>query len=81
MTSKNEVEKNYEAFKKELPKLLKKKSQVGKFSIWSNQKLIKIYPTFSKAVEEAVKQFPKGNFSIQEITDKPIQLGFASLCL
>ena len=49
----NETEKNYKAFQGELSKLLEKKENEGKFSIWSNQSLIDIFPTFDKAVKES----------------------------
>lgn len=78
----NEIDKNYEAFRKELPELLKNKDNLDKFSLWHDGNMVGIFDTESDAIaigKEKYKEF--GNFSIQEITDRGgIDLGFISLC-
>ena len=78
----NEIDKNYEAFLKELPELLKDENNLNKFSLWHDGSMVGIFDTESDAItvgKEKYKEF--GNFSIQQITkSEGLDLGFISLC-
>ncbi len=82
MENKNQIERNYAVFKKNLPELLKDPKNHNKFSLWHDEKLIEIYDTESDAIKIGCEKFKEfGNFSIQQITKNIHDLGFHSLCL
>ena len=75
MTQDEQVKLNYEAFKKLLPKLLK---DADKLALMRDGELIAVYDTMNDAIITAEKLYPDGRWSIQRITDKPINLGYRS---
>jgi hypothetical protein len=75
MTQEEQVKLNYDAFKKLLPSLLK---DVSKYALMRDGEVVAIYDTMPDAVTTAQKLFPDGRWSIQRITDKPINLGYRS---
>lgn len=81
MENKNEIDKNYEEFKKKLPELLEDEHNVNKFSLWHNGEMVEIFDTESDAIKVGKDKYKKfGNFSIQKITGDIIDLGYISLC-
>ena len=78
MNTEQQVERNYEAFKEKLPELLKKHE--GRFSLWHNGEMIDIYDTRNDCMKIGEEKYGDGNFSYQEITDQPADLGFLSIC-
>jgi hypothetical protein len=78
MTPEQQVKINYEAFKKMLPSLLKDEN---KYALLKDGNLIAIYDTMSDAVTTAEKMFSDKLWSIQKITDRPINLGYRSRAL
>ena len=75
MTQEEQVKLNYDVFKKLLPSLLK---DVNKYALMRDGEVVAIYDTMPDAVTTAQKLFPDGRWSIQRITDKPINLGYRS---
>jgi hypothetical protein len=75
VTQEEQVKFNYEAFKKLLPSLLK---DANKYALMRDGEVIAIYDTMPDAVTTAQKLFPDGRWSIQKITDQPINLGYRS---
>jgi hypothetical protein len=71
-----EVRRNYEAFKRQLPELLKDRR--GKFALMHNEQIVEFYDTAADAYKVGIKSFGEGAFSIQEVTDSPLDLGFFS---
>ena len=70
-----EVDHNYEAFKRMLPQLLEKNA--GRFALMQNREIINIFDTSDDAFT-AGSSFLEGNFSVQEITIRCVQLGYFS---
>jgi hypothetical protein len=75
MTQDEQVKLNYEAFKKLLPELLKDEN---KFALMRDGELIAVYDTLNDAIVTAGKMYPDDRWSIQKITNRPINLGFRS---
>jgi hypothetical protein len=69
-----EVDRNYEEFRKMLPTLLA--TQRDKFALMKDGKILGFYSTAGDAAQAAQTFIPDGVFSIQEVTDTAINLGF-----
>jgi hypothetical protein len=74
-----QIDKNYEAFKQELPNLLA--THRGKFALMRDEAIIEIFDTARDAFVAGQKLFPDNLFSVQEIIETPIDLGFYSHAL
>ena len=75
-TKQAELDANYEAFRAMLPALLEGKA--GKFVVLRHQKAIETFDTLHDAVVFAAKTYSDGLFSVQEVTDQIIDLGWYS---
>lgn len=75
-TQQEEVDRNYEAFKKMLPDLLE--SDPGRTALMRDGKVIACFDTDRDAIEAGRKFFEDRRFSIQEITRRRIDLGIFS---
>ena len=73
-----EVDRNYAAFKAELATL---KGREGKFALMRDQKIITFYDTFADAYATGQSVFQDHRFSIQKVTNQPVDLGFLSHAL
>lgn len=71
-----EVDRNYDAFVRMLGTLLS--DHRDQLALMRDGKVVGFYETPRRALEAAVEKFPDGIFSIQEVTDEPIDLGFWS---
>ena len=71
-----EIDRNYEFFRSYLPSIVA--DHRGEFAVLHNRNCVGIYRTLIQAVTEAVNQFDEGHYSIQEVTDTPLDLGFFS---
>ena len=71
-----EVDRNFDAFEAALPSLLS--SHRGEFALIRQGKVLSFHGTESEALAMGRDQFEDGLFSIQEITDRPVDLGFFS---
>jgi hypothetical protein len=75
----SEVDKNYEAFRKLLPELLK--THPGKYVVMHNEEPIEFFDTLADAARYGHAQFGDYNFSVQEVTSQTVNLGFHSYAL
>lgn len=75
----NAVDRNYEAFKGLLPDMLKE--HPGKFVVMRDGEVIETFDTVRDAVVFGTKTYDDGLFSVQEITDTAVDLGFFSHAL
>jgi hypothetical protein len=71
-----EVDNNLKFFLEELPKI--PQIQRGKFAILRNREIIGFYDTAIDAFRAASTAFSDGIFSIQQVTDTAIDLGYYS---
>ncbi len=74
----DEVNANYEAFQEQLPKLLTTKHK-GQYALMQNCEIKDFIPTFNDAVAIGNQRFHGKPFSVQKVTDQPIDLGIHSI--
>jgi hypothetical protein len=72
----NEIDQNLEFFLRELPQLLT--NYRGKFVIIRDRKFEGFFDTVVDAVSAGNKLYPDKIFSVQQVTDVAIDLGFYS---
>jgi hypothetical protein len=73
MSKSNEVDKNFTAFQKMLPELLK--THPGKYALMHGKEIVEFFDTFGDAARFGQEKF--GDiFSIQEVTSRGVNLGF-----
>jgi len=70
------VESNYLAFTKKLPEFVA--TRRGKFALMRNEEIVEFFDTAGDAYVAGKKLYSDGLFSIQEVIDTPINLGFFS---
>jgi hypothetical protein len=75
-TRQQEVDRNLEFFKKELPELLE--TYRGKYALIRHREIIGFYDTVTDAQTTGARFFEDGLFSVQQVSDTPINLGFYS---
>lgn len=75
----SEVDRNYDAFRKMLPDLLK--SNPGQFALMRNGEVVEFFSTLGDAVRFGKEKFGDHNFSVQEVTSQNINLGFHAYAL
>ena len=71
-----EVRKNYDAFRKLLPGLLE--THPGKFALLRDEKVVEFFDTARDALVFAQSQYADGLFSVQEVNDSVVDLGWYS---
>ena len=71
-----EVDRNYDAFVRQLSVLLPQHRD--EFALMRDGKIIDFFAKPGEANRAGVEAFADGIFSIQEVTDEPIDLGFWS---
>ena len=71
-----QIEKNYKVFLQKLPDLLPEQS--GKFALMHDGEIVEFFDTARDAYIAGQRIFNDDLFSVQEITDIPINLGFFS---
>jgi hypothetical protein len=76
MDSKEEVKKNYEAFEQMLPDLLA--NQKGKFALMHDGEVIEFFDTVRDAYITGQKLYSDNLFSVQEVVETPVDLGYFS---
>ena len=80
MGNKEQVELNYKAFQEKLPTL--SPSLQGKFALMRDGQIIEFFDTARDAYIAGQRIFQQDQlFSIQEVTNKPVDLGFFSYAL
>lgn len=73
---KQEVDRNYDVFMRSLADILK--DHRDKLALMRDGQIVAFYATPREALQAASQKFPDGIFSLQEVTDEPIDLGFWS---
>lgn len=71
-----EIERNYAAFVDLLAGLLR--HDRGRYALLHDRKLEAVFDTPGEAARSGFARFGEGNYSIQLITDEPVDLGFYS---
>jgi hypothetical protein len=71
-----EVDRNYDVFVRLLGSLLPEHED--ELALMRDGEIVGFYSTPREALEAATAKFSDGIFSIQEVTDEPIDLGFWS---
>jgi hypothetical protein len=73
---KRQVDQNYDAFVRKLGSILE--THRDQLALMRDGKIVGYFNTPREALRVASEKFPDGIFSIQEVTDEPIDLGFWS---
>jgi hypothetical protein len=71
-----EIERNYAVFKDMLAGLMR--TSRGQYALFHNQQFEGIYPTAKEAGSAGYALFGNKPFSIQLVSDEPVDLGFYS---
>ena len=71
-----EIDRNYEAFQKIVGSLMA--SHAGQFAVLRRGTVDAYYKTAAQALIAAFHKYPDGLFSVQEVADRPVDLGFYS---
>ena len=71
-----EITQNYKAFLKELPGLLDQHRD--KCALMRHREIVGIYPTYEHAVQAGSSLYEDDIFSVQEISDVPVDMGYYS---
>ena len=71
-----QVELNFKVFQEKLPELLK--THKDKFALMKDGKIVEFYDTFKEADLAGLNKYKNDIFSIQEVTNKVIDLGLFS---
>lgn len=74
--ARSEVRKNFDFFQSVVGEWMPK--HAGKFALLHNGGLVDFFDQPGDAVCIAQSRFEVGNFSIQRVTDRPVDLGFLS---
>jgi hypothetical protein len=72
----NEIDRNLFAFLPRIPRLMI--DHAGEYALLRHQEVVSIHKRLRDALEEASSKFKDGIYSVQQITDKPVELGFFS---
>lgn len=75
-TDTNEVDRNYEAFVAELPKILP--HHRGQYALLHDQSIVTYCANSLAAMIEGARRFGEGRYSVQEVTTDSDNLGFYS---
>ena len=71
-----EVDRNYETFKALLPGLLK--TEFGRYALMQNREVIACFDTSRDAMQAGRILLEGKHFSVQQVTDKSVDLGHYS---
>lgn len=71
-----EIDRNYDAFMRNLGSIINEHRD--QLALMRDGTIMGYFDTPREALRAASEQFPDGIFSIQEVTDEPIDLGFWS---
>ncbi|HEX8624127.1 MAG TPA: hypothetical protein VF782_03520 [Allosphingosinicella sp.] len=75
-TLSQEVDANFDFFQRRLAEFLE--CEAGKFALLRHRAVIGFYPDPGTADQVGHIKFPDGLYSIQEVTDEPVNLGLYS---
>ena len=71
-----EVTDNYQFFKTQLVSLMK--NHAGKYALLHKQKIIEFFDSENDAIKVGIKDYSEGCFSVQQVDNKMIDLGYQS---
>lgn len=71
-----EIQENYRYFQTVVSDLMK--SHAGMYALLHSQTLVEVFPKPLDAMIEGRKRYSDGVFSVQMVTDRPVDLGFLS---
>lgn len=71
-----EIEQNYQFFQSMVSSLMQE--HAGKFALLHSCELVDVFPRPMDAMTEGYRRFTDGQFSVQQVTDRPVDLGFLS---
>jgi hypothetical protein len=71
-----QVDENYDAFVRLLSTILPEHG--GQLALMRDREIVAYFSKPGEAYQAGMDRFPDGIFSIQEVTDEPIDLGFWS---
>jgi hypothetical protein len=74
-----EVDGNYDFFQRNISKFLQE--HAGKYALLRGKSVIDFYDNPGTAYRAGLAQYSDEIFSIQEVTDQPVDLGFMSLAI
>ena len=75
--TREQIDLNYKAFQEKLPELMK--THAGKFALLHDGEVVAFFDSAGDAYFAGTKMFTGGqSFSIQEVVQQPINLGFFS---
>lgn len=74
-----EVRANFAAFQSRLPELLK--THAGKFAVMRRGEIVEYFDTLTDAARFGARMYPDDMYSVQEVTDRRIELGLFSVAL
>jgi len=72
----DQVERNYKSFAEKLPSLLA--DHRGQCALMRNEEIVGFFDTVRDAYVAGQKLYGVGGFSIQEVVDLPVDLGYFS---
>ncbi len=72
-----EVDQNYDFFQRHLKEFLK--DRAGQFALLKSQKVVGFFNGPGEAYRAGLKRFPDEIFSVQEVDDRPAEMGLMSL--
>jgi hypothetical protein len=72
----DQVEQNYRVFVEKLPSLLA--AHRGKFALMRNGEIVSFFDTARDAYTAGQKLYEDGLFSIQQVVDRSVDLGYFS---
>ena len=75
----SEIDHNYDFFQRNLSNYLHKHR--GDFALLRQQAVIGFFPGPGEAYREGLERFPDELFSVQEVEDRPAEMGLMSLAL
>ncbi len=73
---KTQIEENYQFFQTVVASLMSEHG--GKYALLHSKELVGVFARPVDAAIEGQRRFSDGSFSIQRITDRPVDLGFLS---
>ena len=76
-TRQDQIDRNYATFQKNLPRYLE--TQRGKFALMRDEEVVDFFDTARDAFVAGNRLFgEEGEFSVQQVTAAPVDLGFFS---
>lgn len=71
-----EVDRNFRVFREKLPELLR--THAGKFALLRDGEIVDFFDTLADAARVGGEKYDDGLFSVQEVTERVLDLGYFS---